>query len=146
MDLAIFFDHATQSKAESEEVIRRKRAKQKEKRQAAKQDVHYRGLTDEEKRIALGLLEVRPSKVDKRSGGQLLDQRQVRTRKKKSMTHETSLTTPIGCMNILWPKGARLVAMLLFCCRTCNNSKQAVNTRIRVLAPCSCALLHAPWP
>ena len=56
-------------KAESEEVIRRKRAKQKEKRQAAKQDVHYRGLTDEEKRIALTLLGVRPSKADKRSGG-----------------------------------------------------------------------------
>ena len=56
-------------KAESEEVIRRKRAKQKEKRQAAKQDAHCRGLTDEEKRIALTLLEVRPSKVDKRSGG-----------------------------------------------------------------------------
>ena len=56
-------------KAESEVVIPRKRAKQKEKRQAAKQDVHYCGPTNEEKRIALTLLEVRPSKVDKRSGG-----------------------------------------------------------------------------
>ena len=37
-------------RAESEEVIQRKRAKQKAKRQATKQDANYRGLTEEEKR------------------------------------------------------------------------------------------------
>ena len=76
---------------------------------------------------------------------QLLDQRQAK-KKKKSMTHVMSLTTWVGCMNVLWPKAARLVAMLLFCCRTCNKSKQAVNTSCRVAVPCLCALLHAPWP
>ena len=52
-------------KAESDEVIQRKKAKQQEKRQAAKQDVNYRALMEEEKRIALTLLEVRPTKADK---------------------------------------------------------------------------------
>ena len=59
-----------------------------------------------------------PASSSSSSALQLVDQTQAQTRKKKSMTHVMSLTTRIGCMNILWPKGARLVAMLLFCCPT----------------------------
>ena len=62
------------------------------------------------------------------------------------MTHVMSLTTPVGCINTLWPKATRLVVMLLFCCRTCSKSKQAVNTSTRVAVACSSAPLHAPWP